>query len=327
MKKTNFVLVLFFCLSFSIFANGNKENLWQNADEKKYMQEQKFSVYKIKHKYCSVEIPKGANIGNFITIRFNSKKEIKRAWVSFINQNNNAIQTLRAFPINEKKTKWVAIAGIAVWWKPDLWQVKTKIMLNDYVFEDIKPFIVAKQKFPEFIMHLDQKNTKIITKKTKKKTIQRNRFKEVIKTKNYQAKLCPGPFIKPFKFIRISSFFAEKRVKKYTNKKSSTSRHWGMDYPARKGTVIKAPNAGKVVLAENRVVTGNTIILEHLPGIYTLYYHLNKIYVNEGDFLEQGLPMGEIGSTGFSTGPHLHWELRINEIPIDPRYLLERKLY
>ncbi len=323
MKKCICVCVLFLLFSFTIFAGGSKEG----SSNKNNSKIKTSSVYKIIHDKVSVEFPKGAELGDFITVRFKSNQEIKKAWISFINEQNNAIQTLQAFPINNKKNEWVAIAGIAVWWKPELWQIKTKILLAEDVFEDVKPFVVKNKKFPEFIMHLSKKNTKIITQKTKKKTQQSNRFREVIHTKNYNAKLCPGPFIPPFKFNRVSSFFAEKRIKKYSNGRSSTNRHWGMDYPAKKGTPIKAPCAGKVVLAENRVVTGNTIILEHLPGVYTLYYHLNKIYVKEGTFVSQSKFIGEIGSTGFSTGPHLHWELRINEIPIDPRHLLERNLY
>ncbi len=322
MKKNLCVCALFFCLSFIIFASGS-----QDANEPIDKTTEKKYTYQIQHDNCQVVFPKRAELGNFITIKFDAKEEIKNAWVAFINEKNNAVQSIKAFPINKEKTKWVAIAGIAVWWNSGYWQIKTKIMLAENIIEDIKPFLVINKKFPEYTMKLSKKNTKILTKKTKKKTKQRNRFSEVIKTKNYNAKLSPGPFIEPFKLRKISSYFAEKRIKKYTNGKSHTSRHWGMDYPAKKGTPIVAPANGKVVLAENRVVTGNTIILEHLPGIYTIYYHLNSMSVKEGQFLKQGTKMATIGSTGFSTGPHLHWELRINEVPVDVRYLLKRNFY
>ena len=65
-------------------------------------------------------------------------------------------------------------------------------------------------------------------------------------------------------------------------------------------------------------ITGNTVILEHLCGVYTLYYHLNSLSVKEGELVEAGTQIGEIGATGFVTGPHLHWELRVAGVAVDP---------
>ncbi len=140
MKKNLCVLYLFLFVSLLSFAGGSKEEpdkLMKNFKPKV------FGTYKLKHKASRVEFPKGAELGDFITVRFHSRREIKKAWVSFINENNNAIQTIRAFPINEKKTEWVAVAGIAVWWKPDLWQVKTKISRWDLM--KLKSFCSAKE--------------------------------------------------------------------------------------------------------------------------------------------------------------------------------------
>ncbi len=319
MKRKIIFLFVFFGLAFTACSKGSKDGETQadiTVREKNFVK----TDYKI-------VIPKSSALGDFISIKFTAKKQIKKAWASFINQDNKIIQTLEAFPVNKKQTEFVVVAGIATWWKPSLWQIKTKIIFEDEVVEDIKPFTIYDTDFPQYVMHLDQKNTNIIYKKSKEKTKQEDHFNKLLKTKNRQAELCPGPFVLPFKPTRISSPFGEKRISKYTNGKVTERRHWGVDYPAPTGTVIKAPCNGKVVFAKERIVTGNTIVLEHFPGVYTMYFHLHKIYVKKGAVLKQNTPMGEIGTTGFSTGPHLHWELRINDIPVDPRHLLKRTLY
>jgi murein DD-endopeptidase MepM/ murein hydrolase activator NlpD len=92
------------------------------------------------------------------------------------------------------------------------------------------------------------------------------------------------------------------------------------------GTEVRACAAGGVVLARERIVTGNTVILEHLPGVYSLYYHMDSIAVSEGLVVEEGALLGESGSTGLATGPHLHWEIRVSGENADPDVFLSRPL-
>jgi murein DD-endopeptidase MepM/ murein hydrolase activator NlpD len=71
-------------------------------------------------------------------------------------------------------------------------------------------------------------------------------------------------------------------------------------------------------MARDRIVTGNTVVIEHLPGVFSLYYHLDSIGVDEGDVVEQGERIGTVGMTGLATGPHLHWEIRVGGVPVAP---------
>jgi murein DD-endopeptidase MepM/ murein hydrolase activator NlpD len=71
-------------------------------------------------------------------------------------------------------------------------------------------------------------------------------------------------------------------------------------------------------MAEARIVTGNTVILEHLPGVYSIYMHMDSMAVFVGQVVPRGAPIGSSGMTGLSTGPHLHWELRVCGVPCDP---------
>lgn len=125
---------------------------------------------------------------------------------------------------------------------------------------------------------------------------------------------------------RHTSPFGFKRITEYPSGKESSSYHKGEDLAAPIGTAVLSDGAGRVILAEKRIVTGNTVVVEHLPGVKTLYYHMDSINVNRGDVVLRGSKIGEVGTTGYSTGPHLHWELRIATVPVDPKIFLKTPL-
>lgn len=135
-----------------------------------------------------------------------------------------------------------------------------------------------------------------------------------------------GRFVLPVAEFRYTSFFGDRREFAYVDGGSARSIHNGLDLAAPTGTPIVAPAAGTIVMAEDRVLTGLTIIIEHLPGIFSLYYHLDRLDVVEGTVVSTGDHLGTVGSTGLSTGPHLHWELRVAGVAVDPSPYLERPL-
>jgi murein DD-endopeptidase MepM/ murein hydrolase activator NlpD len=96
------------------------------------------------------------------------------------------------------------------------------------------------------------------------------------------------------------------------------SLHTGIDIPAPSGTAIRAVGAGDVILAGWYGAYGNAIIIDHGGGISTLYGHQSQLAVSEGQQVAQGQIIGYVGSTGYSTGSHLHFEVRINGNPTDP---------
>lgn len=311
MLKKNYVVLFFIFFVFGLYAS--------EISDKDKKQENK-NVY-------SVELPKQVELGDFFSVKFSADNKIEKAWITIFNPEKKEVQKINAFSVNDEHKEMAAVAVAAVWWKLGKWEIKTSAVINGALFEETHFCNIAEKKFEEFVMHLNAKNTEIIHKKSPEKTKQSDKLNSILKMRNMESVFFKGPFKLPFAANRISSGFGEKRTSKFSNGKVSESRHWGIDYPAPVGTKIAAPGKGKIVLAEKRIVTGWTIVIEHLPGVYTLYYHLNKIYVKEGSFTEKGTPIGEIGTTGFSTGPHLHWELRINEIPADPNLLLTKPLY
>jgi murein DD-endopeptidase MepM/ murein hydrolase activator NlpD len=135
-----------------------------------------------------------------------------------------------------------------------------------------------------------------------------------------------GAFRPPVESLRRTSFFGDRRVFKYSNGSSDVSIHAGIDYGVPTGTVVSACGSGKVVLARDRIVTGKSVVIEHLPGVFSLYYHLDKIEVAEGAMVETGALIGLSGATGLATGPHLHWEIRVFGENTDPDAFIARPI-
>lgn len=100
------------------------------------------------------------------------------------------------------------------------------------------------------------------------------------------------------------------------------SPHSGTDFGAKAGTPVTAPASGVVALARPLYFTGNTVVLDHGLGLYSLLAHLQEIGVKEGDQLIRGHVVGLVGGTGRVTAPHLHWSVRLNNARVDPLSLL-----
>lgn len=133
--------------------------------------------------------------------------------------------------------------------------------------------------------------------------------------------LLDGPFIMPLNGALGTSFGRTR----YINWKNPY-RHSGLDIDGDIGDHIVAGNNGIIVLAEELIRCGNTVIIDHGMGLFSSYLHMSKIGVSVGDFVKKGDFIGEVGSTGFSTGPHLHWAATLNGNYISPLWLVDNPL-
>jgi murein DD-endopeptidase MepM/ murein hydrolase activator NlpD len=98
--------------------------------------------------------------------------------------------------------------------------------------------------------------------------------------------------------------------------------HPGQDIAAPRGTPVLAPAEGRVVEAGWKSGYGQTVVIDHGNGLTTRYGHLSRIEVTAGQEIKRGDQLGQVGSTGRSTGPHLHYEVRVGELPVSPRHYL-----
>ena len=131
-------------------------------------------------------------------------------------------------------------------------------------------------------------------------------------------RLWDGSFRYPLAGITTGGNFGKRRI---LNGQPG-SPHSGVDFPAPAGTPVYAAQRGRVVLAEPLYFSGNTVVLDHGLGLYTLYAHFDSISVQPGDLVDTGALLGKVGATGRVTGPHLHWGATVNRARTDPLQLI-----
>lgn len=113
---------------------------------------------------------------------------------------------------------------------------------------------------------------------------------------------------------------------RYVNGAPTSSRHNAVDLAIAQGTPVLASGAGRVICAQFLQLTGNTVLIEHGFGLKTWYYHMVSLNVKEGEMVEKGHKIGEVGTTGFSTGPHLHFGVSVNGVFTNPYTVIETDL-
>jgi murein DD-endopeptidase MepM/ murein hydrolase activator NlpD len=187
------------------------------------------------------------------------------------------------------------------------------------------PITIAPREFRSETLTLNPSLTSLVADPNPQRTIESEQLWAIIaRTGNriYHT----GPFILPVLSTRRTSQFGTRRINAYSDGRRVTSIHAGVDFGIPTGTEVYACGRGRIVLSRNRILSGYSVIIEHAPGVYSMYYHLDSLLVKEGDIVDAGRTIGFSGSTGFSTGPHLHWEIRVSTENTDPDALTERPL-
>ena len=104
---------------------------------------------------------------------------------------------------------------------------------------------------------------------------------------------------------------------------AARSPHSGADFLSGAGTPIKAPNSGRIVVSRELYFTGNTVVIDHGQGLFSMLAHLSRLDVHEGELVAAGQIVGLVGASGRVTGPHLHWAVRVSGARVDPMSALE----
>jgi murein DD-endopeptidase MepM/ murein hydrolase activator NlpD len=129
--------------------------------------------------------------------------------------------------------------------------------------------------------------------------------------------LDPGVFVAPVPHRRSSPFGSRSVFNG-----QGRDRHAGLDFASPAGAIIRAPAAGRVVLVDPLYFTGNTVVIDHGRGLYSILAHLQRTLVGDGQIVARGDRLGTVGATGRATGPHLHWSVRLGSIRVDPASVL-----
>ena len=132
-------------------------------------------------------------------------------------------------------------------------------------------------------------------------------------SRGVESSLIPRGWPVPYDVARISSAFGEYR---------GSSRHKGLDMTAPKGTKVRSTADGRVTFAGRSGDFGRLVVVEHANGYETRYAHLKSMSVNKGKKLKRGAVVGTVGESGNATGPHLHYEVRLQGTAVNPRSYL-----
>jgi len=184
---------------------------------------------------------------------------------------------------------------------------------------------LAPREFRSETIRLTPALTSLVSDPNPQRTRESERLWEILSTTGTEVYHW-GQFVLPTASTRRTSQFGTRRINQYSDGRAPTSIHAGVDFGTPTGSEVYACGRGKVILSRMRIISGYSIIIEHAPGVYSIYYHLDKVIAQEDTIVEAGEVIGLSGSTGFSTGPHLHWEIRVSTENTDPDVFVERPL-
>lgn len=318
----NWILYLIACIICNTFivydkvlANENKE-----ANHYQYQQDINNQIYS-KSELNTIRLPKNKPIPGGIAIipldlntidppkvLFNTKQVLV---IDYNNsQNDKHIANRKA---------WIAIVGIPMETKSGLHSIFIFLdPLEDGTFgEQIeKSFLVAHAKYPTEKLKLPQK----FISPSYGEQLRINQEQELIKKAyEYRSALIPNLVLSKPVDGRKTSPFGLKRILNGQHK----GFHSGLDLAAPVGSKVVASSYGRVILIGDFFYTGYSVFVDHGNNLITSYSHLDSILVKEGDLVNSKTVIGTVGTTGRSTGPHLHWTVSLNNVRVNPELFLD----
>jgi murein DD-endopeptidase MepM/ murein hydrolase activator NlpD len=254
--------------------------------------------------------PKVAKQGDVCLIRASGPAFLKSAHGQFSGKGFSMVR-------NNETGAYEGLIGIDMSTRPATYEIKVFATdRNDRVYSSVLSLRVKKVDFgtqtlslPPSMVDLDAKTLERANEETRKLEALFQTFRD--------ERLWKSAFVRPVEG-EISTGFGLNRIINGQQR----SQHTGVDLRAEEGTSVLASNDGVVVLVDELFFSGTSVILDHGWGLYSMYFHLSEALVKEGDLIRAGAILGRVGSTGRSTGSHLHWGIRINGARVDPLSLL-----
>jgi murein DD-endopeptidase MepM/ murein hydrolase activator NlpD len=224
---------------------------------------------------------------------------------------------------------WFALAGVSLETKPGTYPLELHAEISsgessgssaDKTISFERKIRVDRQRYPRVQLTVPARYTAPSPEDQREiekgKEIKAEAFKTLTTSRQWE-----GSFSPPVN-AEISDLFGVERV--FNGSVQST--HEGLDFRVPSGTTVEAVNSGRVILAQPLFFEGNFVVIDHGQGLLTLYLHLSKFLVKEGDDVTKGQPIALSGGTGRATGPHLHLAVRWQGVYLNPQALLKLKL-
>ena len=226
-----------------------------------------------------------------------------------------------AFSFDASHKSWFALGGASLETKPGAYPIQLRAETSGrqtISFE--KKIRVERQRYPRVQLKVPGRYTAPSPEDQRQieqdKATKEDAFKTLSPGREWK-----GSFAAPVN-AAISDVFGVERV--FNGSVQST--HQGLDFRVPGGTPVAAVNSGRVILAQPLFFEGNCVVIDHGQGLLTLYLHLSKFSVKEGDDVSKGQQIGLSGGTGRATGPHLHLAVRWQGVYLNPQVLLKLRL-
>jgi hypothetical protein len=252
--------------------------------------------------------------GDPVLVSLEADGNVRRATVAFLGR------TAELRPDRENGRVF-ALLGIDVQAKPGTYVLTVELIKTGGALETVRrELVVGERKFPSTKLTLDPNYV------TPPASVQARIKREAELVALALSVVTPewlgdGPFVAPSDAPSWSNF-GQRRL----NNNVLQSLHTGLDLRVPYGAPIRAANAGRIVLASDLYMGGKTVIIDHGLGVFSSYGHMSALRVKRGEAVGKGQTIGLCGSTGRSTGPHLHWSVRILDARVDPEAMLRLPL-
>jgi len=222
----------------------------------------------------------------------------------------------KALHFNPVKKAFRAVVGVDLNTEPGTYPLETTI--NGV--KSKRDITVSKKHYP--VQRLTLPEDMVVLSPENEARVARDQKKTSVIWPIDSLRVWSGNFIDPLPGKKIGTPFGVRRIINNIPKNS----HSGVDVTADEGEPVLAPNDGVAVLVDDQFYSGNSVILDHGQGIYSMFFHLSKANVKYGQAVMKGDIIALVGSTGRATGAHLHWGVRIQGAKVDPLELIHLKL-
>ena len=276
----------------------------------------------------TVAAPGSVVLGDAIAVQVPYSPQISRMSVRLIDSGGRVMGASRAFPYprGSSARSWVALVAIPTTLYPGTYTLETRLLRDNKEIRHRSPLKVLSRSFHRENIDLNGTLSELQKEQTPEKKAQAQALWRLLTTFNPDAVFQATPFIVPVKNYVVTAPFAERRDYVFAQGGRQASIHQGIDLAVAAGTPVEAAAAGQVVFAGPLIMTGNTVVIEHLPEVYSLYFHMERLLVTKGQRVAQGQAVGLVGSTGLATGPHLHWQVEVDGVAVNPMSLVQNGL-